>query len=117
VQRCNEDPQQLGEACAELARLPCVKGFQAGILTPILNALRPEAYLLVDHESRQTINYFSGSTYGPRAEAEGYAPVEGGKLEPGMLVRNIGGDARDGSVPTGKNVVEKITNITRRHMD
>ena len=64
VERCNDDPEQLPEACAEFARLPYVKGFQTGMLTPILNALRPEDYLLVNYKSRRTINYFSGESYG-----------------------------------------------------
>jgi 5-methylcytosine-specific restriction enzyme B len=59
LQRCNEDPQQLAVACTEFARLPYVKGFQTGMLTSILNALRPEHYLLVNYKSRRTINYFS----------------------------------------------------------
>jgi hypothetical protein len=64
VRRCDEDPDRLAEACAEFAGLPYVKGFQTGMLTPILNALRPEEYLLVNYKSRQTINYFSGEAYG-----------------------------------------------------
>lgn len=64
VRRCDEDPDRLAEACAEFAGLPYVKSFQTGMLTPILNALRPEEYLLVNYKSRQTINYFSGEAYG-----------------------------------------------------
>ncbi len=112
LQRCNEDPQQLAEACTDFARLPYVKGFQTGMLTPILNALRPEDYLLVNYKSRRTINYFSTESYGVLEDArEGYEMVEGGKLKAGMLVCDIGGNARDGSVPTGENVVEKITDV------
>jgi 5-methylcytosine-specific restriction enzyme B len=32
--------------------------------TPILNALRPKDYLLINYNPRQTINYFSGESYG-----------------------------------------------------
>jgi 5-methylcytosine-specific restriction enzyme B len=63
-QWCNEGPELLSEACTEFAQLPYVKGFQTGMLTPMLNALRPEDYLLVNYKSRQTINYFSGESYG-----------------------------------------------------
>lgn len=111
VERCNDDPEQLPEACEEFAQLPYVKGFQTGMLTPILNALRPDDYLLVNYKSRRTINYFSGESYGSKGGPEGYALVEGGKLETGMLVRDIGGNARDGSVPTGENVFETITDV------
>ena len=41
-----------------------------------------------------------------------YSLVYGGKLRPGMSVLDIGGNARNGSVPEGVGVVEKITNIT-----
>jgi hypothetical protein len=108
---CNEDPELLSEACAEFAQLPYSKGFQTGMLTPILNALRPEDYLLVNDKSRRTINYFSAASNEPKVVPEGYSLVEGGKLKSGMLVRDIGGNKRDGSVPTGKNVVEEITNV------
>lgn len=108
VQRCNDDPQQLSEACAEFARLPYAKGFQTGMLTPILNALRPEDYLLVNHKSRRTINYFSGESYVSKVVPEGYSLVEGGNLRAGMLAHDLGGNARDGSVPTSDNVVEVI---------
>jgi hypothetical protein len=43
---------------------------------------------------------------------EDYKWVHGGKLRTGMLVLDIRGNARDGSVPEGDNVVEEITNIT-----
>jgi hypothetical protein len=41
-----------------------------------------------------------------------YGWVQGGKLRPGMLVLDIPGNARDGSVPEGDGVVEEITDIT-----
>ena len=111
VRRCDEDPERLDEACAEFAGLPYAKGFQTGMLTPILNALRPEAYLLVNSRSLQTINYFSGESHGFEGVSQGYSLIEGGKLEAGMLVRDVGGDAKDGSVPAGENVVETITAV------
>jgi hypothetical protein len=43
---------------------------------------------------------------------EDYNWVEGGKLRKGMLVVDIGGNARDGSVPEGVGVFEEITDIT-----
>lgn len=63
LQWCNEGPELLAEACAEFTQLPYSKGFQTGMLTPVLNALRPKDYLLVNFKSRQTINYFSGEAY------------------------------------------------------
>jgi hypothetical protein len=42
---------------------------------------------------------------------EDYSLVEGGKLRPGMLVLDIRGDAKNGSIPEGVGVVEEITKI------
>ena len=42
---------------------------------------------------------------------EGYSWVQGGKLRTGMLVLDIRGNARDGSVPEGVGVVEEVTKI------
>jgi hypothetical protein len=42
---------------------------------------------------------------------EDYSWVQGGKLRKGMLVFNIRGNARDGSVPEGEDVVGEITKI------
>ncbi len=41
-----------------------------------------------------------------------YLWVHGGKLRTGMSVLDIGGNARDGSVPEDVGVVEEITDIT-----
>jgi hypothetical protein len=43
---------------------------------------------------------------------EDYQWVQGGKLRTGMFVLDIGGNARNGSVPEGVGVVEEITKIT-----
>ena len=41
-----------------------------------------------------------------------YHWVQSGKLRTGMFVLDIGGNAKDGSVPEGVEVVEEITDIT-----
>jgi 5-methylcytosine-specific restriction protein B len=66
VRRCNEDPRELPTVCREFSELPFSKGFQTGMLTPILNALRPDDFLIVNSKSRRTVNYFAGKSYGPR---------------------------------------------------
>jgi 5-methylcytosine-specific restriction protein B len=63
VQRCVGDPSQLPAACAGFAALSFAKGLQTGMLTPILNALRPDDFLLVNTKSRQAINYFAGTGF------------------------------------------------------
>ena len=63
VRRCSDDPDQLSAACAEFSELPYSKGFQTGMLTPILNALRPDDFLLVNNKSRRVINYFANTSH------------------------------------------------------
>ncbi len=63
VRRSVEDPSQLADACAEFSALPYSKGLQMGFLSPALNALRPEEFLIVNGKTRQVINYFAGTSY------------------------------------------------------
>jgi 5-methylcytosine-specific restriction protein B len=63
VRRCVEAPHELADACAEFAALPYTKGFQAGTLSPILNALRPEDFVVINAKSRLVVNYFAGTAY------------------------------------------------------
>jgi hypothetical protein len=58
VRRCSEHPEQLGAACTEFAALPYARGFQTGMLTPILNALSPKSFALVNNKSREVASYF-----------------------------------------------------------
>ncbi len=63
VRRCSEDPGGLGAACREFLSLPYAKGFQTGMLTPILNALKPQDFIIANNKSRQVINYFARAAY------------------------------------------------------
>ncbi len=63
IHRCNVNPEELSVACSEFAQLPYSKGLQAGIITPILNALQPDKFLLVTNKSRKVINYFADTAY------------------------------------------------------
>ncbi|MBD2075479.1 AAA family ATPase [Phormidium sp. FACHB-592] len=63
VQRCVTDPTELKDACLEFSSLTCSKGFQVGMLTPILNALRPDEFLLVNKKPWRVINYFEDTSY------------------------------------------------------
>lgn len=66
VYRCNNDPLELQASCEEFAGSPYSTGFQMGTLTPILNALRPDDFMLINKKPRQTINYFAGTSYSPK---------------------------------------------------
>jgi len=48
VRSCVEQPEELASACAAFLADPAVKGFQCGALTPILNALAPEHFALIN---------------------------------------------------------------------
>jgi len=63
VRRCDEHPDQLYEACKEFSDSPYSKGFQTGTLTPILNALNPDKFVLINNKSRQVLNYFTNKSY------------------------------------------------------
>jgi hypothetical protein len=63
VNTCINDPDSLKEACAKFTELPYTTGFQTGMLTPVLNALNPDDFLLVNNKSRKVINYFTDSDY------------------------------------------------------
>ena len=54
-----DDPAHLAAACQTFRRLPYTTGFQSGILSPILNALRPEHYWLFNQHVRRVLNYFT----------------------------------------------------------
>lgn len=59
---CVERPDQLPAQCAELSESPYGNRFDAGLLSPLLNALRPSDFLLINAASQQVVNYFSGTS-------------------------------------------------------
>ena len=63
VRRCVDSPDELEQACTDFSSLPYSKGFQTGTLTPILNALQPEAFTLINNKSRAALNYFADKKY------------------------------------------------------
>ena len=63
VRQAVDDPKQLITACQSFRLLPYTTGFQSGILSPILNALRPEQYQLFNQHVRRTLNYFTDHAF------------------------------------------------------
>lgn len=63
VQRCNRHPDELATACLEFAQLPYTKGFQTGTLTPILNALHPDRFALLNNKARRVLNYATDANF------------------------------------------------------
>ncbi|MFM6139263.1 MAG: AAA family ATPase, partial [Sphaerospermopsis kisseleviana] len=64
VSCCNDNPNKLLNYCIQFSQLDHSKGFQMGMLTPILNALQPNKFLLINNKSRKVINYFANTEYG-----------------------------------------------------
>ena len=80
VRRCHDDSSQLSAACTEFLELPYSEGFQIGMLTPILNALCPDEFILINNKSRQVINYFANTSYEQKLTDYPTANVTGNKL-------------------------------------
>lgn len=64
IQEAVDHPTALEEACRHFAAEPATKGFQTSIITPILNALEPEHFLLLSRKSRTTLNFFTSADHG-----------------------------------------------------
>ncbi|MBP5973776.1 AAA family ATPase [Brasilonema sp. CT11] len=63
VRRCNDDPKLLSGTCVNFSQLPYAQYLQTGTITPILNALQPEKFLLMNSKSIRVINYFANTAY------------------------------------------------------
>lgn len=64
VVRCVEHPEELAAACEAFSALPYSKGFQTGMLSPILNALNPDAFRIMNNKVRAVVNYLAGTKHG-----------------------------------------------------
>lgn len=63
IRRCNDRPEDLSQACADFSGSTYSKGLQTGMLSPILNALRPDDFLIINNKSRRVINHFSDQKF------------------------------------------------------
>ncbi len=63
VASCTNDADNLETACAGFSGPPYTKGLQTGQLTPILNAINPDAFLIINNKSRKVVNYFTGQNF------------------------------------------------------
>ena len=80
VRHCNDVPSQLLAACLEFLEQPYSHSFQMGTLTPILHALRPDEFLLINTKSRKVINYFANTSYEEKLIDYPAANITGHKL-------------------------------------
>ena len=65
TQRCVEHPDELVAACKEFAASPYSKGFQAAMLTPMLNALAPADFALINRKPIAVLTYLTGASFKP----------------------------------------------------
>ena len=56
--RCDDYPADLWQACESFAALPGGKAFTSGMISPFLNALRPDDFVLVNTDVRAVLNHF-----------------------------------------------------------
>ena len=60
VETAIAEPVELKSACNAFGASPYSKGIQAGFLSPILNALRPDDYRIFNAKSRKTLRLITG---------------------------------------------------------
>jgi 5-methylcytosine-specific restriction protein B len=60
-----QNPELLASACIEFVALPTSKGFQTGMMSPILNALRSDRFALINSKSRPVLNYLTEQSFPP----------------------------------------------------
>jgi hypothetical protein len=58
--RLNERPDELETACTDFAASPYAKGLQGGMLTPIMNTLRPDRFVVVNSKVIKTHEQLTG---------------------------------------------------------
>ncbi|MEB3343354.1 AAA family ATPase [Okeania sp.] len=63
VTLCITDDRKFLVACKNFSKLPNTGGFKVGKMTPILNALKPDNFLLINQKSTKVINYLSNTKY------------------------------------------------------
>jgi 5-methylcytosine-specific restriction enzyme B len=63
IRQCYTNPIKLSSYCVEFSQLYDSKYFQTDILSPIINALQPDDFLLITNKSIIAINYFANTSY------------------------------------------------------
>lgn len=63
VSNCIQRPEDLEKECNLFLNNPKTKGMQCGFLSPILNALDPDHFFLINKKPARLINYFCRTSY------------------------------------------------------
>ncbi len=66
LKTCDQDHQNLQEACQTFADNPLSNGFQTGLLTPILNAIAPDHFRIWNEKARRLFTNIQGGKLGVR---------------------------------------------------
>ncbi|MDJ0515925.1 MAG: AAA family ATPase [Trichodesmium sp. MO_231.B1] len=80
VNSCITDYHKFLLACKNFSKFPNSGEFQAGKMTPILNALKPDDFLLINDRSRKVINYLSNTKYTEKLTEYPYINLTGHNL-------------------------------------
>ncbi len=64
VSRVDENPAELWPAAGSFSALPGSRGFDSGLVSPILNALRPDDFLVVNAATRTALAHVTGAVFG-----------------------------------------------------
>ncbi|MFO0609369.1 MAG: AAA family ATPase [Polyangiales bacterium] len=68
IERCMLCPEKLQEVCDRFVQHPEARGFQASLVSPVLNALVPDRFLVVTARSLAMLRAFTGVPWSPRME-------------------------------------------------
>lgn len=78
----SDEEEELFAVVRDFAALPYVRDLPIGMVTPILNGLRPDYFIRIDSNSLQVINHFAHTTYSQQfrdysdANATGYELID-----------------------------------------
>ncbi|MCL2929218.1 MAG: AAA family ATPase [Trichodesmium sp. MAG_R01] len=80
VTSCLTDYHKFLVACKNFSKLPYSREFKIGIITPILNAVKPDDFLLINNKSRKVINYLSNTKHTQKLTEYPYINLTGHNL-------------------------------------
>ena len=60
-QGCNDEPESLAKQCEDFESKPYTKYLSTSALTPMLNSLRPEAFVVMNSKPRSIVNAICGT--------------------------------------------------------
>ena len=63
VQEVGEQPERLEAACQDFAALPVSKGLQSAFLSPMLNVIDPDRFLIVNKKSLESLRFLVNARY------------------------------------------------------